>query len=661
MKHEKAESFPLAGRCPSQCNRALLVGIVGLTALASQLVVRPAYCQAKRPVDFKVALPQVQVDDYVKSFMDTSYNLPVDGPRVENAGDRYAPPATPQTRIELPGHRVNPGQTDGHKIVYRNDVSGEFIYGDVTGGTKRVIFKAKPDDLPSWLPSRDFSMVGLRFEGNPDRPGFFAVINTDGTHYRELASDVALANVFGDGDGLINWSWDNRHWLVIRNARRGGSRLLVLSVANGESRELVALGAGLFVHRAAFSPDGRFVAYQVSPEIYSSNDLVSRILVVPTRGGQPMLVHEEPLDGPVRLLDWTADGRFVAINSAATGRAALHLLPVRNGSASGAPVFVRYGEFDTGVTTLDGALVNTSIRSGMPWAVHVASFDSTGRPAGWQKLELYGDNQTNPWPHLSPDGNQIVYVATDREAGNEVVRVRNVFTGQDRKIYSSSGRIACVWATQKPKIFCSDWRQKTEIVSISPESGVIERFPTSTKSMLLTLRASRDDRALYLLKVDSDNVTTLRWEIALQHETVLEQSSGMTTLPSPDERWLIRAAKVNLEVRSLGGGGWKTLAPLSSAVLSAGTGYGQFAATPDGNWVLYHDADDTGSHGLYRIATSGGEPERLGDFPAHSASGTLEISQDGRKVIVASYAAGKGYELSLLESFSSQVLREVGK
>ncbi len=534
------------------------------------------------------------------------------------------------------------------------------VYGDLTGQTKQVIFKAKPDDLPSWLPSRDFSMVGLHFERHPDRPAFFAVINTDGTGYRELASAVAQANVFGDGDDLINWSWDNRYWLVIRNATRGGSRLLVVSVTNSECHELIALGSGLFVQRAAFSPDGRFVAYQVSPELYSTDDLVSRIFVIPAGGGEPRLVHEEASDGPVRLLDWTADGRFLAITSACTGRAALHLLPVRNGAPSGAPVFLRYGLFDAGVTTAAGAFVGTSIRTGMRWDVHVASFDPNGRPAAWERLELYGENRTNPWPHLSPDGNQLVYIATAGNAGNEVVRLRNLSTGQDREIYSSAGRIACVWAAQKPKIFCSAWKEKSEILSISTDSGEVERFSMFTKSLLLILRLSRDDRALYLLRIDADKEITLRWEIATRHETLLEQSSGIATLPSPDERWLFRAAKLNLEVRSLGGC-WKALVPFSSAVLSAGSGYGQFAATTDGNWVIYHDADDTGQHGLYRVATGGGQPERVGDFPSQSTSGTLEISPDGRRLIAASHNTGNGFELSLLENISSQLLRQVTK
>jgi hypothetical protein len=50
--------------------------------------------------------------------------------------------------------------------------------------------------------------------------------------------------------------------------------------------------------------------------------------------------------------------------------------------------------------------------------------------------------------------------------------------------------------------------------------------------------------------------------------------------------------------------------------------------TADGNWLRYHDVDSAGKHSLFRVATGGGQPERLGDFPTNSSSGTLEVSPD---------------------------------
>jgi hypothetical protein len=70
--------------------------------------------------------------------------------------------------------------------------------------------------------------------------------------------------------------------------------------------------------------------------------------------------------------------------------------------------------------------------------------------------------------------------------------------------------------------------------------------------------------------------------------------------------------------------------------------------TPDGNWLLYHGADAAGKHGLFRLATAGGQPERVGDFPSQNKVGFLNISPDGQKIIAQ---AENLPELWILENF----------
>jgi hypothetical protein len=199
-----------------------------------------------------------------------------------------------------------------------------------------------------------------------------------------------------------------------------------------------------------------------------------------------------------------------------------------------------------------------------------------------------------------------------------VVHLRNLSTGEDREIYHALGHTTCTWAVQHSKLFCADSSaEKTDILSIAVDSGRVERLHTSAASSLATLYASRDDRALYL-SGGKEEEEILRLDVATGQETTVERfPSGYWGLVSPDERWLIRKGDKGAEIRPMSGGDWKTLA---SNVL------GQGNATPDGNWLFYRGDDAAGKKGLYRVATAGGPPERMGDFPTKSDSGgTLEI------------------------------------
>jgi Tol biopolymer transport system component len=425
---------------------------------------------------------------------------------------------------------------------------------------------------------------------------------------------------------------------------------LKISVADGQIHELVSLKTG-WMRYAAFSPDGRFVAYQVQPS--SAADPVSRIFILPAEGGEPQLAYEErPSAGisrnrqPLRLLDWTADGRYLAIASERTGKGSLHLLPMKDGKQMGAPVFVKYGDFEYGSTTAAGGLIYDAVKPGGVWAVYTASLEASGRPGAWKRLDLPLGNTTNPWPEWSGDSNQIVYVGRNEDSGQtggEVVHLRDLSTSEDREIYHALGHTTCTWAVQEPKLFCADNRaEKTDILSIAIESGQVERLHTSPAPLAI-LYPSRDDLALYL-SGGNEEEEILRLDIATGQETTLERfPSGVWGLVSPDERWLIRKGAKGADIRPMSGGDWKALVSSNTSA--------QDSAAPDGNWLFYRDADAAGKKGLYRVATAGGQPERMGDFPTNSnGGGTMEISPDGRKIMVAGMFDA-GWELWSLENF----------
>jgi hypothetical protein len=138
----------------------------------------------------------------------------------------------------------------------------------------------------------------------------------------------------------------------------------------------------------------------------------------------------------------------------------------------------------------------------------------------------------------------------------------------------------------------------------------------------------------------------LRWDIARQQATVLdrlEKEVAGWLIVSPDERWLARLKERRLEVKAVSGAAWTQLIrPMNG---------GQFDIAPDGNWIYFHGGGSYGENGFFRVAISGGLPERLGDFPVQSNSGTMRLSPDGAKVIASVFDSSNGFEIWSLENF----------
>jgi Tol biopolymer transport system component len=564
--------------------------------------------------------------------------------------DHPAPPAAmTQRKIEASGRGFGEGDTDGHRVVYANRVTSELIYGDLAGNSKKVIFKAKPGELPGWSPSRDFSTVFLSLHAKAGEPQILALINDDGTGYREFARLDANSHCWP------TWSWDNRY-LVCAESHDKVTRLLRISVADGQTRELLNL-KDAYVEDAHLSPDGRFIAY----EAYATSDAdpFSRIFVMPAEGGEPQLVFQQRqtdtffiLFQQLRLLDWTADGRYLAIGSEKGGKGALDLLPMKDGKAAGEPLFVKYGDFRDGQTTANGGLIYHAVKPGGAWAVYLASLDANGHPGDWKRLDLPLGNISNPMPAWSGDSNRIVYIAKSEDegqvgGGGEVVHLRNLSTGEDRTIYHAQGMAMCIWGAQQPKLFCSDRAdQTTEIVSIVADSGEIARLHTFSGKGIWIDYPSHDNQSLYIVRgPENAGGQMVRWDIASQQETLIDQYPDKEWGEmSSDERWLIRTANKSIEIRPMAGGDWKPL-------VSPGIFTGHVDFTADGQWFLYHATDSNGKPILSRVASAGGQPERLGDFPTSAPSGTMRISPDGSKVIVAAGEYGTAYEMWSLENF----------
>jgi hypothetical protein len=253
-------------------------------------------------------------------------------------------------------------------------------------------------------------------------------------------------------------------------------------------------------------------------------------------------------------------------------------------------------------------------------------------------MNLSGETPPDAIVRWSPDSTQISYRVYDRDARADVVRLRTIASGEEREVYRGSKPMGCIWAAQHPTLFCID-TITGQLFSLSINSrsleplGEVSGFTVGGGNLY---RSGGDDRAIYW----SDYQYKLfRRDIDTQQSTLVDRIPGAGR-PFPDERWLARRDKDKIEIRPMAGGDWKPL-------VSVGETHMVF--TPDGKWVLYHDVDSAGKHGLFRVSTAGGQPERMGDFPSVlKEGGLMVISPDGHKVVAE---GGSPTELWILENF----------
>lgn len=195
-------------------------------------------------------------------------------------------------------------------------------------------------------------------------------------------------------DSLIeapNWLPDGN--TLLYNA--GGS-LWLFDLASGESRKVDTGSAARCNNDHVLSPDGRQVGLSsAGPEGRSL------VYVAPLSGGEPRLVT--PV-GPSYLHGWSPDGRTLAYCAERGGEFDIYTMPVEGGEETrltDAP-----GLDDGPEYSPDGRYIwFNSVRSGL---MQVWRMDAGGR----NQTRMTWDEESNCWfPHLSPDGKQVVYIA----------------------------------------------------------------------------------------------------------------------------------------------------------------------------------------------------------------------------------------------------------
>jgi hypothetical protein len=331
---------------------------------------------------------------------------------------------------------------------------------------------------------------------------------------------------------------------------------------------------------AQMSPDGRFVAFR--------QGLGGPIAVAPVEGGERELIATDAM-----LVDWTRDGGHVLVR--ADSGMMLGAVPMRNGRKAGERLQLRSLPAPMARTMPNGSLL-LSLNETPPATQRESWFGvlNDGDTAiTWSPVSTIGTLLAPALFAWSADATKFAYVSSDIRQTMRTVRVKTLATGEDREVYRAERISGCAAAHRSDTLFCARAVDgDTEVVAVSLDSGGVE--PQGR----------------------------LRGTLSLDHYR------------SADRRWSLTGTRDEAGIRvRAGDGDWRWLVKrrvepgLPNARLP-------IRFSPDGDWVVYHDHDGSGRDGLYRVATAGGEPQRLGDYPTPLPTSALTIGRDGRRFIV---------------------------
>jgi len=192
-----------------------------------------------------------------------------------------------------------------------------------------------------------------------------------------------------------NWTLDGRY--LVYNSR---GHIYSYELATGEIKEIDTGFAIDCNNDHVLSPDN----VQIAVSHFTNEDATSRIYILPFEGGAPVLVTEK---GPSYLHGWAPDGKRLAYCAERGGQYDIYTISVNGGQ-------------ETQLTNLPGLDDGPEYS---PSGQHIWFNSSRSGLMQIWRMEKDGANpvhtvqeDANCWfPHVSPDGSWVVYIAYSKD------------------------------------------------------------------------------------------------------------------------------------------------------------------------------------------------------------------------------------------------------
>ena len=443
------------------------------------------------------------------------------------------------------------------------------------------------------------------------------------------------------------WSPDGGAILVTAFRTDGSSQIGTLSVADGAYRALKT-NEWRSVGMAAFSPGGRYVAYDLAGETDPGRD--SFLLATDGSTEVPLVTGSED----DQLLGWLPNGRGILFHSRTSELGEIRALLVDGGEARGEPQLIRSDVWQIAPFGFTRNAFFYGILLEQP-QIYVATIDlGAGRVLSDPVLlgdPAEGDSQLGVW---SPEGQRIAYLERPDVLRGVYLVIRSV-TGelQQRTSINFENALELRWAPDGSGLLLRGRgpERRSGVYRIDLRAGESELVLETEYAYTL----SPDGRTLYHLEGAGTNAASRTRVIAHDMSTgenreIAEVDADPSAIyglvPSPDGARLVLSAGFGdprVLIISVPSGTVREIYRDEGGVGVDRT----FTWTPDGAAVLWFRPEVGEAGGLWRLPVDGGTPRLLisaGQLETtvglsagqlHTV-GQLAVSPDDRRILYTS-------------------------
>lgn len=400
--------------------------------------------------------------------------------------------------------------------------------------------------------------------------------------------------------------------------------IVVLSMETGAKRCLVALSKGEESGDSGpvLSPDGQKVAF-VRVRTGGAGDLYS----VPLAGGVPTRLTTD--NSSVGAFMWTADGKFICLNSTRSGAERTWRVPVGGGTIEPE---TRYP--GVGALSRDGSrLVYPGPSAFMGSSVWRAELSGEGG-AVIGKRQLLPDSSLDYGPQPSPDGRQIVFESM--RSGHDEIWKSNADGSDPRRLTALRGAAGTPRWSADGKWIVFDHlpeNQNHRQIFVVDEEGRNLHMVVSGDYDTGVASWSRDGSAIYFTSDRTGSFQIWRHQLATGRDMQITHDGGQACFESFDGKTLYFS-------KFSGGGIWAMPATGGEAhhvtdALHFGY-WGEFAVTENGLYLVDSSADPGPALMYYSFRTRQLKQILNLNGPAKAVpwSANLGVSRDGRTVLV---------------------------